>query len=234
MQETQVWFLGQKDPLEEGMGTHSSILVWKVPWTEEPGELQPQRVAKSQTQLKWLSTHTWGTCPLFSWAQVGKNIFTIWFQIPWLLTWSFVSTFPIHYHTGQSFTLGCVGCANGREDKQQDESESHSVVSGSLWPHGLYWGCPCGSSGKESACNTGDLGLIPGLGRSPGEGKGLYSPWNSPGQNNGVASYSFLQWIFPTQGSNKALPHCRWILYQLNHQGSPKNTIATFFCCSLK
>ena len=34
-----------------------------------------------------------------------------------------------------------------------------------------------GSDGKESACNEGDLGLIPGLGRCPGEGKGLYSPW---------------------------------------------------------
>ena len=34
------------------------------------------------------------------------------------------------------------------------------------------WGFPCGSAGKESACNAGDLGLIPGLGRSPGEGKG--------------------------------------------------------------
>ena len=50
-------------------------------------------------------------------------------------------------------------------------------------------GVPCGSTGKESACNMGDLGLIPGLGRSPGEGKGYplqysglenpmdYSPW---------------------------------------------------------
>ena len=35
-----------------------------------------------------------------------------------------------------------------------------------------YLGFPCGSAGKESACNAGDLGLIPGLGRSPGEGKG--------------------------------------------------------------
>ena len=234
MQETQVWFLGQEDPLEEGMGTHSSILAWKIPRTEEPDELQFQRVAKSQTQLKWLSTHTWGTCPLFSWAQVGKNIFTIWFQISWLLTWSFIFTFPIHHHAGQSFTLGCVGCADSREDKQQGESESHSVVSDSLLPHGLYWGCACGSAGKEPACNAGDLGLIPGLGRSPREGKGLYSPWNSPDQTNGVASYSFLQGIFPTQGLNQAHPHCRWILYQLSHQGSPKNTIATFFFYSLK
>ena len=36
----------------------------------------------------------------------------------------------------------------------------------------LQLGFPCGSAGKESACNVGDLGLIPGLGRSPGEGKG--------------------------------------------------------------
>ena len=35
----------------------------------------------------------------------------------------------------------------------------------------------CGSAGKESACNVGDLGLIPGLGRSAGEIHGLYSPW---------------------------------------------------------
>ena len=34
------------------------------------------------------------------------------------------------------------------------------------------WGFPCGSAGKESACNAGDLGSIPGLGRSPGQGKG--------------------------------------------------------------
>ena len=65
-------------------------------------------------------------------------------------------------------------------------SESHSVVSDCLWPHGLY------------------------------------SPWNSPGQNTGVGSGSFLQGIFPTQRSNPGLPHCRQILYQLSHKGSPR------------
>ena len=64
-------------------------------------------------------------------------------------------------------------------------SESHSVVSDSLWPPGLY------------------------------------SPWNSPGQDTGVGSLSFLQGIFPTQGLNPGLPYCRRILYQLSHQGSP-------------
>ena len=40
MQETQVRSLGWEDPLEEGKATHSSILAWRVPWTEEPGRLQ--------------------------------------------------------------------------------------------------------------------------------------------------------------------------------------------------
>ena len=46
----------------------------------------------------------------------------------------------------------------------------------------VYVGFPCGSAGKESSCNAGDLGLIPGLGRSPGEGKGC------PFQNSGLES----------------------------------------------
>ena len=69
-------------------------------------------------------------------------------------------------------------------DHWKSESESHSVVSDSLWPHGLY------------------------------------SPWNSPGQNTGVGSLSLLQGDFPTQGSNRGLLHCRWILYQLSYEGS--------------
>ena len=69
---------------------------------------------------------------------------------------------------------------------KKSESESHSVVSDSLRPHGLY------------------------------------SPWNSPGQNTGVGSLSLLQGIFPTQGWNPGLAHCRRILYQLSHNGSPK------------
>ena len=52
------------------------------------------------------------------------------------------------------------------------------------------------------------------------------TPWtiqsiNSPGQSTGVGSLSLLQGIFPTQGSNPGLPHCRRILYQLSHKGSP-------------
>ena len=50
----------------------------------------------------------------------------------------------------------------------------------------------------------------------------LYSPWNSLGQNTGVGTLSLLQGIFTTRGSNPGLPHCRRILYQLSHKGSPR------------
>ena len=50
---------------------------------------------------------------------------------------------------------------------------------------------------------------------------------DSPGKNTGVGSHSLLQGIFPTQGSNPGLPHCRQILYCLNHQGSPKQQFTT-------
>ena len=40
MQETQVWFLSQEDPLKKEMATHSSFLAWRIPWTEEPDRLQ--------------------------------------------------------------------------------------------------------------------------------------------------------------------------------------------------
>jgi len=64
-------------------------------------------------------------------------------------------------------------------------SESGSVVSDSLQPHGLY------------------------------------SPWNSPGQNAEVGSVPLSRGIFPTHELNPGLPHCRQILYQLSHEGSP-------------
>ena len=50
-QETQVRFLALEDPLEEGMATHSRILAWRIPWTEEPGGLQSVE-SQSQTRLK--------------------------------------------------------------------------------------------------------------------------------------------------------------------------------------
>ena len=68
---------------------------------------------------------------------------------------------------------------------------------------------------------------------------GLYSSWNSPGQNTGVGSLSLLQGIFPTQALNPGLLHCKPILYQLSHKGSPRtkervsfNFMASVTICS--
>ena len=66
MQKTQVQSLGQEDPLEQGITTHSSILAWRIPWTEEPGGLQSWGQQRDMTEQ--LSTFTfisfnWSTCP---------------------------------------------------------------------------------------------------------------------------------------------------------------------------
>ena len=57
MQETWVWSLGQVDPLEKGMATFSSILTWRIPWTEEPGGLQS--MGSQRVWHNWMTnTHT--------------------------------------------------------------------------------------------------------------------------------------------------------------------------------
>ena len=59
-------------------------------------------------------------------------------------------------------------------------------------------------------------------------GKVISLLFNTPGQNTGVDSFSLLQGIFPTQGSNPGLPQCRWILYQLRHKGSPLGSLTVY------
>ena len=56
-EETWVQFLGQEDPLEEGMATHCSSLAWRIPWTEQSGGLQCMGFTQSQKGLKPLSMH---------------------------------------------------------------------------------------------------------------------------------------------------------------------------------
>ena len=88
MQETRVQFLGQEDPLEKEMSTHSSILAWRIPWTEEPSGLQStgsQRVGGD-----WETEHTCNltTCAN-SWtslvAQTVKRLSTRWETRVWSL-----------------------------------------------------------------------------------------------------------------------------------------------------
>ena len=93
---------------------------------------------------------------------------------------------PVALEICKLLNAPCEHCLQLRTMKVKSESESRSVVSNSLWSHGLY------------------------------------SAWNSPGQNMAVGSLSLLQGIFPTKGSNPGLPHCRRILYQLSYNGSPR------------
>ena len=58
MQETWVQSLGQEDPLEKGMATHSSVLAWRIPWTEQPGRLQSTGLQRAR--------HAWAT-NAFTW-----------------------------------------------------------------------------------------------------------------------------------------------------------------------
>ena len=51
LQETQVWSLDWEDPLQKGMATHSSILAWEIPWTEEPGGLQSMGSESDKTEV---------------------------------------------------------------------------------------------------------------------------------------------------------------------------------------
>ena len=124
MQETQeswVQSLGQEDPLEKGMVTHSSILSWRIQWREEPGGLQ----------------------------SMGSQ----------------ESDMTEHVHRARNRSV----------------QFSRSVVSNSLQSHGL-------------------------------QRTRLLCPWNSPGKNTRVGNHSLLQGIFPTEGLNPGLPHCRQIL----------------------
>ena len=73
----------------------------------------------------------------------------------------------------------------------------------------LYWHMLC----ESESCAVMSASLWPHR---------LCSPWNSPGQSTGVGSLSLLQVIFPTQGSNPGLQHCRHILYQMSHKGRPR------------
>ena len=58
----------------------------------------------------------------------------------------------------------------------------------------------------------------------------LLCPWSSPGKNTGVGCHSLLQRLFPTQGLNPSLPHCRQVLYHLKPQRSPKQALIKRRC----
>ena len=78
LQETWLWSLGWEDPLEEEMAAHSSVLAWRLPWTEEPGELQSmgsQRVIHNWSNLARI--HFYNTFPSYFGAEYSATILLI-------------------------------------------------------------------------------------------------------------------------------------------------------------
>ena len=108
---------------------------------------------------------------------------------------------------------------------ESHSNESRSVVSYSLRPHGLY--SPWNSLGRNTG--VGGLSLFQEIFPTQGSNRSLAlkadslsaEPQGKP-KNTGVGSLSLFQQIFLTQKSNRGLLHCRWILYQLNYEGSPR------------
>ena len=82
MQTTWVWPLGWEDPLEKGMATHSSILAWRIPWTEEPGDLQSME--SQRFRHNWLTKYAHTYIPTYIYKGGGGWNQPIWFLRPWV------------------------------------------------------------------------------------------------------------------------------------------------------
>ena len=114
MQETGVWSLGWEGPLEKGMATHTSILAWRIPWTEEPRGLQSMGSTKNRTWLSDLrfqalesvveETLTWSSGALVSGLSSATNSWaTAWSQWELIRCWiQFESRAYNHY-----WQIGC-------------------------------------------------------------------------------------------------------------------------------
>ena len=72
MQETQIWSLGWEDSLEKEMATHSSILAWRIPWTEEPGRLQS--IGLKRVRHDWVTNYMYHFTPTLQWNEYCADI----------------------------------------------------------------------------------------------------------------------------------------------------------------
>ena len=139
--------------MEKAMAPHSSTLAWRIPWMEERGGLQSMGL--------WRIRHDWAT---------SLWLFTF---MHWRRKWQPTLVLLPGESQQQRSLVGC--CLWGHTESPWLKRLSSSS--------NLFEGFPCGSAGKESTCNVGDLGLIPGLGRSPGKWKGY------PLQYSGLGNY---------------------------------------------
>ena len=157
MQETWVQFLGQEDPLEKGMATHSSIFAWRIPWTEVLGTLQS--MGSKRVRHDYVTKHAF------------MHVFTLNnTRLPQCILPIKGNTIAASAASSYYSVTYCCCCL------------VTSVVSDSVQPYGL-------------------------------QPASLLCPWESPGKNTRVGCHALFRQIFPTQGSNLGLLHCRQILY---------------------
>ena len=149
------------------MAPHSCTLAPKIPWMEEPGGLQ------SMGSLG--VGHNWATTFTFHFHALEKEMAIHSSILAWRIPGK-----------GEPGGLPSVGSHRVRHDWRDLIAAAAAVVT-------LYLGFPCSSVGKESTCNAGELGLIPGSGRSLGKIKWQPTPVFLPGESHGqrtLAGYS--------------------------------------------
>ena len=176
MQETRVRSLGWEDLLEKGKATHSSVLGWEIPWTEERGGLQ------------FVGPQSW------TGLSDSTRTFPLWKRRSWQ----------------------CIGRRSPKPRSVLWQQMSLDSMPAPVWT----WDLGYFSGADFLMCKKRLSRVLVRL-----EPARFLCPWNSPGRNTGVGCLSLLQGIFPIQGWNSGLLHCRRIIYCLSHQGSSRSPI---------
>ena len=150
------------------MATHSTIIAWRIPWTEEPVGLQSIELHRVG--------HDWRQMQIILALSPAKRS---WEKSPCVSVLLFIKLGSWSRSVILKMFMQLRAC--------KLSPFSHVLLFATLW-------------------------TVPAR---------LLCPWDSPGKNTGVGSYSLLQEIFPTQGSNPGLPYCGQIVHRLSHQGIP-------------
>ena len=244
--------------LEKEMATHSSVLAWRIPGTGEPGGLPSMgshRVGHDWSDLAaaaalpdlycgaWPRGMNSFQNPLVRIRSLGCDSWLRFLDAPWWwlsvpgtampagLSHLWTENLAWQFSRWESANIAWKTCGLQPTETARSWENSKSLLCLScrwcqilgewdlLYPPGEM---PLASSENGSVMSDSL------------QAHGLYSLRNSPGRNTGVGSLSLLQNIFSNQGSNPGLPHCRQILYQLRHKGSPcihgVNTIRNIYC----
>ena len=143
--------------------------------------------------------------------RIFQHIFRIWcvfliFDFFWRIFYSYTINLRTHWKSILKAIYSFILMLTWRISSRKNTFKKSSLE---LDKHSMRVEPLCHFESGSESCSVMSDSLWP---------QGLYSPWNSPGQNTGVGSLSLLQGIFPTQRSNPGILHCRWILYQLNHK----------------